>query len=445
MPRTRCWTGTATRRHGVMVATVALAAAALAAPLAQAAEKRPLLTEPRTAANAPEAAPVRAAAGPAGAKSGRIISGTKAPAGSWPWIASVRRTANLQSGYCGGTVIASDAILTAAHCVVEDDADGFPTKVLQPASNFTVVVGGNHLIAPVNGEVRRVTQMAIPPQWNGDAGGYGADAAILFLDRNVSAPTMLMADLNFEAAVFQLPKPNEWAAGWGSITTHTTDAAGNDVLPAHYPNELWNAQLDLFLPTACNQVFPPKPGSAPFWTNWHLCAGRLPATTCNGDSGGPHLVQRTDGSWVQIGITSIGKLVPVAGGGFLYCSTYDGITRVAAISDWAIAAWKNYQAHKPVPDRIKPRLRLPAQKVKRNRRFHLKYRVFDNSGETADSLVIRFHGRVVFRARTKFGEAKNKVYFFSVKRLKKGIYRAQLTSRDRAGNTTIVKSPLRVR
>jgi secreted trypsin-like serine protease len=437
MQRSSSWTGTRrTRTRGTAVAVIALILAVVA-PTTGAAPRavtKRLTVGPQTASMVPLGRPSHA-------KAPRIISGTKAPDGSWPWIVSVRQASNPNSGFCGGSVVAGDMVLTAAHCVVVDDAKGFPTKTVRPPSDF-VVVSGQHLITPITGQVRNVTKIVVHPAWNGAAGNYGADAALVFLAQPVSAPPIVMADLPFETAVFNLQNPAEWAAGWGSITTHTEDANGNVVQQATYPNELWNVQLDLFTPQACNQAFPKTP---PFWTVWHLCAGRLPATTCNGDSGGPHLVQRTDGLWTQIGVTSVGLIKPL-GGGFIYCASYDGITRVAAVSAWAIEQWKLYEAHKPVPDRTAPQLRVLAQKVKRRHSFNVYYRVFDASGETTDSIVVRFHGRAVARARYGFGEAKNKLYFFRVKtHLKAGMYRIEISSHDRAGNRSVAKAKLRVR
>ena len=89
---------------------------------------------------------------------------------------------------------------------------------------------------------------------------------------------------------------------------------------------------------------------------------------------------------------------------------------------------------------------MGAQTASRRHGFKVHYRVFDASGETTDALVILFHGRAVARAHYGFGEAKNKLYFFRVgKRLKAGIYRIEITSRDRAGNRTVARAKLRVR
>ena len=81
--------------------------------------------------------------------------------------------------------------------------------------------------------------------------------------------------------------------------------------------------------------------------------------------------------------------------------------------------------------------RAEADQVAKRRAFRVYYRVRDNLGETADTLLVKLHGRVIVRKATAFGEAKNKLYFFRVgSKLRKGTYRLELRSRDHAGNVS---------
>jgi len=44
----------------------------------------------------------------------RIVGGTKASAGDWPWQAMLMRGS---FGFCGGTLVAPQWVVTASHCV----------------------------------------------------------------------------------------------------------------------------------------------------------------------------------------------------------------------------------------------------------------------------------------------------------------------------------------
>ncbi len=340
-------------------------------------------------------------------------------------------------------MIAADLILTAAHCIY-----GFDRQLIPPSGLY--VVAKQRQLQPITGEVLQVAKIVMHPAWENRT--YGGDAALLFLKGNTTAPAIKMADLPFEASALN-NSSIDWAAGWGSTAAWRRIGEQPPIVSPVYPNDLMQAQLNLYAPAACNAILAQTPT---FWTDWHLCAGTLLAnetfrTTCNGDSGGPHIVQGADGEWYQVGITSIGWLVGYTDGSTGYCTTYDGITRVAAVSDWAIATWTAYHATPPPTvkprDAQKPILTLKSQRAKKRRAFRVYYRVRDNLGETADTLLIKLHGRVVVRKSTAFGDAKNKLYFFRVaSKLRKGTYRLELRSRDRAGNvskTAVAK--LRVR
>ena len=45
----------------------------------------------------------------------RIVGGTTAPKGAWPWQAQIRTASGFP--FCGGTLVAPQWVVTAAHCV----------------------------------------------------------------------------------------------------------------------------------------------------------------------------------------------------------------------------------------------------------------------------------------------------------------------------------------
>lgn len=71
--------------------------------------------------------------------------GSEADPGRYPYAASLQRTQS-HSHFCGGTLIAKDLVLTAAHCVHPDDGK---------AQRFPYIrIGGTLLSEDPNSEVR---------------------------------------------------------------------------------------------------------------------------------------------------------------------------------------------------------------------------------------------------------------------------------------------------
>lgn len=242
-----------------------------------------------------------AAAGPQAHAS--IAGGSETAAGSWPSVAYV--TTDLGDGTsaaCSGTVVAPGAVLTAAHCVV-DQRRGEIT-----APEYVTVVTGRRDLASDAGRDHAVVRVAVHPGY--DVASERDDAALLALDSPAAAPPIALAGEGAPTAAGSAAA----IAGWGSL-----DGAATVV-----PTLLRAASTTLLSDAQCGRQL------RGFDAATMLCAAdvtRLLGSTCHGDSGGPLTVAAPDGTAVQVGITSWGTAA---------CSARvpQVFTRVSAVASW---------------------------------------------------------------------------------------------------------------
>ncbi|NXC88916.1 ACRO protein, partial [Cercotrichas coryphoeus] len=135
----------------------------------------------------------------------RVVGGTGAKPGAWPWIVSLQHPWAPRLGhFCGGSLISTQWVLTAAHCF----------NTYNNITMMYVVIGATRFTQPGPGAVvRSVKQVVLHPYYNPDIFSY--DIAILELDHPVQCspyiqlacvahPTLKVSELN-----------NCWIAGWG--------------------------------------------------------------------------------------------------------------------------------------------------------------------------------------------------------------------------------------
>jgi trypsin len=212
-----------------------------------------------------------------------IVRGKPASISDYPWMASVQRGGGQ---WCGGTVITSRWILTAAHCVVDTSKQGLPPFSV---SGFTVVTGRTKL-SSAGGQVRGVTSAIAHPGFQGE--GSGNDAALLYLDAPITAPRITLSTSAYD--FLERSGTAVRATGWG-------DTTGVGLLSS---DSLRQVDLKVVSDHACGKKYT--------MDTTKVCAKGLVKDTCYGDSGGP-LFGYVSGRAIQIGIVSYGFQCAVPG------------------------------------------------------------------------------------------------------------------------------------
>ncbi|KRZ03743.1 Plasminogen [Trichinella zimbabwensis] len=209
----------------------------------------------------------------------RIVNGTQARPGSWPWIASLQTKVS-NKHYCGATLISTRWLLTAKHCVIGANPEDL------------VVQLGAHDLASNTGMIMDLSNIYYIPEHSFNPVLH--DIALLKLEQDV--PTPFVNNIN----VACLPDGNEKllpetpcvAVGWGkTLGTGRAGVLHQAVLPV-IKREICNAERYYNKSITAEEI----------------CAGYLEGgrDSCQGDSGGPLVCSEDNKRWILQGIVSWG-------------------------------------------------------------------------------------------------------------------------------------------
>ncbi|XP_005201541.1 mannan-binding lectin serine protease 1 isoform X2 [Bos indicus] len=222
----------------------------------------------------------------------RIINGRPAQKGTTPWIAMLSHL-NGQP-FCGGSLLGSKWIVTAAHCLHEapdsEDVTLRDLDLLSPSA-FKIIMGKlRRTQSDENEQSLRVKQVFFHPLYNPNT--YENDVALLELSRGP-----VLNDFVMPICLPQRP-PEEGAvvivSGWGKQFLQ------------RFPETLMEIEIPIVDHHICREAYAPLKKKV---TRDMICAGEKEGgrDACAGDSGGPMVTLDTQrGQWYLVGTVSWG-------------------------------------------------------------------------------------------------------------------------------------------
>ncbi|XP_077165509.1 coagulation factor IX [Paroedura picta] len=227
----------------------------------------------------------------------RVVGGQNSKKGEVPWQVYVLDSE--QKGFCGGSIINENWIVTAAHCI--------------ESGPHTIVAGELRREEDDQTEqTRRVVRIIPYPAYNSSQ-RYNHDIALLELDSplelNSYVTPVCIADKEFTNSLLKFGM--SMVSGWGRLAFQGREASILQVLKVQLIDRatcMRNTKV-----TIVPSMF---------------CAGHPHEAkdTCQGDSGGPHATEM-EGTWFLTGITSWGERCAMK-------DKYGIYTRVARYVKW---------------------------------------------------------------------------------------------------------------
>ena len=188
---------------------------------------------------------------------------------------------------CGASLIRSDVLLTAAHCVDDEETGG-----TLPSSRFRFLLGTMKRSA--GGERIAAARILEHPGYDESQDTTASDVALVKL----ATPSTLGRTIRIAEpadAPFWEPGDPAVVTGWG------TEFFSSPFVP----DDLKEAEVPIVSDADCERSYQLTLG---FDAPTSVCAGNLYGgeDSCQGDSGGPLHVRDASGAWIQVGVVSFG-------------------------------------------------------------------------------------------------------------------------------------------
>uniref|UniRef100_A0A672Q6G1 Suppressor of tumorigenicity 14 protein homolog n=1 Tax=Sinocyclocheilus grahami TaxID=75366 RepID=A0A672Q6G1_SINGR len=216
-------------------------------------------------------------------KSSRIVGGKDSNDGEWPWQVSLHM--KTQGHVCGASVISNRWLVTAAHCVQDNEKFNYS----QP-DQWEVYLGLLNQGETSKSTLKHVKRIVSHPLY--DHLSYDNDITLMELDSPVNLSQNIWPVCLPEATHDFPAGKSVWITGWGKLREEVDAIA----------SVLQKAEVRIINNTVCSKLM--DNGITPRM----ICAGVLSGgvDACQGDSGGPMTSTESNGRMFLAGVVSWG-------------------------------------------------------------------------------------------------------------------------------------------
>ncbi|XP_061584919.1 elastase 3 like [Cololabis saira] len=234
----------------------------------------------------------------------RVVNGEDAKPHSWPWQISLQYERDGEWRHtCGGSLIAANWVMTAAHCI-------------NSKLSYRVMVGKHNLVEEEVGSKAILPEnFFVNSKWNPIFVALGNDIALIKLSEPVTLSDHVQLACIPPAGTILSNLYPCYITGWGRLYT------GGPIA-----DNLQQALMPVADHATCSQ---PDWWGIALRTTMVCAGGDGIVAGCNGDSGGPLNCKNSENVWEVHGIASF-----VSGLGCNYKKKPTVFTRVSAYNDW---------------------------------------------------------------------------------------------------------------
>ena len=260
-----------------------------------------------------------------------IVGGKPAKAGKFPYQVRLYASHEDEKGFCGGSIIDPQWILTAGHCLVEDSEQEGPQSPIE-----RVFVGYGSTDRTATTKVESAT-IVVHPLFLEKAIAGGGDIALIKLNEPISEPRAVAIATPDTEKTLVTRGVKATVTGWGAIwdpddkevvaLLSKIEPQADVTEKLRFPIKLHEANIHVMDREECRTIYAPQEVGV---ADTEICAlkPRSVSNSCYGDSGGPLVVLTEEPRrYVQIGVVSWGDRCGRLGNPNVFA-------RVASFSDW---------------------------------------------------------------------------------------------------------------